>query len=337
MKIFIVDDDDIKIKKIETLISETLQTYHHEILVAKNIADAMQILLNQSSIDLLVLDLNIPTRQGSEIKKLAGLTLLNEIVRRQKVCKPEAIIGLTAYKEEEIKSHSSFRNEGWAIVHFDASTDSWEHSIRNKITYLLGKNQYIETAQSSKSTILFVASSPVDQNTLNAGLEQRKIEDVLSSSTLRDSYNLVSKTGAKLETLTKEMMILTPRFVHFTGHGDSNGIVMEDDNGSTYFVPSDALIQLFEIFKNDVHCVLISACYSFQQAKSISTQGIYVIGMNDEVGVETAIEFSKGFYQAIGEGKNVIDSFKFGLVHLTARDISQKNVPEIWFNGVKIN
>ncbi|MGV6832201.1 MAG: response regulator, partial [bacterium] len=72
MKILIVDDSDLKISKIKTVINETDEK--HEILIAKNKADAMILIKSNPLIDLMILDLNLPNRKGENAKRLAGLS-----------------------------------------------------------------------------------------------------------------------------------------------------------------------------------------------------------------------------------------------------------------------
>lgn len=336
MTILLVDDDVIKIDKIKRVIVESLHLFNHNLIVKGNVADAMEILLLNRPVDLLILDMNLPVRRDSAIKRLAGLNLLKEINRRSNISKPESIVGLTSYKNEEIASKADFEKEGWAIVHCDLKLSEWENTIANKLIYLMERKKSKEISDNGKEKILFIAASPTDQQPLNAGIEQRKIDEILNSSTFRDRFQLISKPGAKIEIFSRELMQHNPSFVHFSGHGDVDGLAMEDDNGVTIMFPDLAVCQLFSLFKDTIKCVVLSACYSSSQAKAISKNNIYVVGMNNSVGVDAATEFAKGFYQAIGEGKDIPEAFRFGLVHLIASDPRQIAIPELWQNGKKI-
>lgn len=191
---------------------------------------------------------------------------------------------------------------------------------------------------SSSVKILFIAASPEDQDMLNAGIEQRKIDEALRASTLRDNFQLISKTGAKLNTFSVELLKTRPDFVHFTGHGDDSCIALEHDNGQTHEVPKEALERLFKTLKENIRCVILSACYSSGQAEAISKNDIYVIGMNNSVCVSDATAFANGFYQAIGEGQDIKTSFELGQVHyLSSCDKDNQNIPELWFQGKKIS
>jgi len=336
MRILIVDDSDIKIDKIKSVIKEIRNCPDDKILVYDNNSDAVFSLLQSEPVDLLILDLNLPLRKGANVKKMAGLNIINEINRRFDICKPECIIGLTAFEKIKEETKAFFEKEGWAIVTFNLKNSDWEETIRNKLIYLINKKNTLNIKSMPKEKILFIASSPTDQSLLNAGMEQRKIDEVLNASSMREKFELISKPGAKLDILTRELLQQNPQYLHFTGHGDNGGLAFEDENGSTVYVPSTALQDLFSLFKGIIKCVILSACYSSAQAKIISEQGLFVIGMNDSVGVAASTEFAKGFYQALAEGRDVPTAFKFGLVHLTTNDTSQKSIPVLWNNGGKV-
>lgn len=331
MKILIVEDSRLKEVKIVSVVREL--TSENDIFCVSNNSEAIERIKSLGKIDLVILDIMLPLRKGESAIKDGGLILLNEIIRRRDITNPSHIIGLTAF--DEIKSEVSeiFNKEGWLIISYDLKSVDWEITIKNKINYILGSGEQ-SSEEINKSKILFVAASPEDQSILNAGLELRKIDEALLQSTSRDSFELISKSGVKFETLSRELMKLTPDFIHFTGHGNHDCLAFEYDNGETHQVPSYALEKLFEVLCDKTKCVLLSACYSSAQAKTISSKGIYVIGMNNSVGVNAATSFALGFYQAIGEGKNIKEAFEVGQVHyLTTCNPNDKEIPELWFNG----
>ncbi|MCJ8279217.1 MAG: hypothetical protein MJK14_04585 [Rivularia sp. ALOHA_DT_140] len=86
---------------------------------------------------------------------------------------------------------------------------------------------------------------------------------------------------------------------------------------------TDALAGLFELCADEVECVLLNACYSEVQAKAISQNIDYVIGMNHEIGDKAAIEFAVGFYDALFNGKSFEKAYKFG-----RNAIQMANIPE---------
>lgn len=183
--------------------------------------------------------------------------------------------------------------------------------------------------------ILFLSSSPNNESRLRVDLELRKIEEQLEASKHRDKVQLQKKGAVKDETITKAMLEINPDIVHFSGHGDIDGIAIEDDNGDAVFFPLESLKRLFTLFKDSVKCVILNACYSEEQAKIISENSVYVIGMNDSISDDAAIKFSIGFYQAIGSGKDIPFAFGMGMV-LISQSVEDANIPTLWLDGKKI-
>ena len=141
MTILIVDDTDEKITQIEKVILEMFSDSEIIIHKASNNANAAQVLLSLKQIDLMILDLNLPIRNGEAPKRNAGKLLLKEIIRRQELTKPNSIIGLTAHEDIKAIFDENFNKEGWVIAHYNPKYTNWEETIKNKILYLKDKGK----------------------------------------------------------------------------------------------------------------------------------------------------------------------------------------------------
>jgi len=189
--------------------------------------------------------------------------------------------------------------------------------------------------------ILFLSANPSDMTQLSLGKELRKVKDGLSAATQRDQFKLESEPAVKVSTITKAMQVQMPEIVHFSGHGlgekkGKPGLFVENDAGKSVLFPTEGLDILFELFKDNVKCVVLNACYSKEHAEAISKHGIYVVGMDDEIGDVAAVNFSVGFYQSIGEGKDFKFAFKIALVNIST-SLSDAHRPELWLGGKKIS
>ncbi|NEQ48402.1 MAG: hypothetical protein F6K00_34675 [Leptolyngbya sp. SIOISBB] len=60
-------------------------------------------------------------------------------------------------------------------------------------------------------------------------------------------------------------------------------------DGSAQPVDPEALAGLFEIAAEHVHAVVLNACYSVDQAETITQHIPYVVGINDAIGDKIAI------------------------------------------------
>lgn len=190
------------------------------------------------------------------------------------------------------------------------------------------------SASIPRRTILFLSANPKDTSFLRLDEEMRKIKDTLEASTRRDDFKFESEPAVKISTITKAMSKYSPQIVHFSGHGEHEGVMVEEDSGNSILFPIQGLKKLFKLYKEGVKCVILNACYSEQQASIISKFGIYVVGMNTAVSDKGAIAFSTGFYQSIGEGKNYEDAFQIGLVNISL--YREMETPKLWLNGKEL-
>lgn len=87
---------------------------------------------------------------------------------------------------------------------------------------------------------------------------------------------------------------------------------MEDDQGYRYTVPRFALAELFHTYSPPLQCVILNACYSVEQGEVVSLGVPYTIVMEAAIDDKAAIEFSRGFYDAVGAGKDIEFAYQEG-------------------------
>lgn len=163
-----------------------------------------------------------------------------------------------------------------------------------------------------KKQILVLAANPVDTGRMRFDEEIRDIEEGLRRSRHRDRFELESRLAVRYKDLRRALLDVNPQIVHFTGHGDTDGIKLEGQDGKSETVPPGTLSDLFRLCADHVECVILNACYTAPQAEAISEHIEYVIGMLDKIPEDAAIEFSVGFYDALGAGEPVERAFDFG-------------------------
>lgn len=180
---------------------------------------------------------------------------------------------------------------------------------------------------SEKTKILILSSNPKDTARLRLDEEVREITEGLTRCKNREQFSIHQVWAVRLRDLRRAMLDHEPHIVHFCGHSQEQGLMVEDDNGKTVLVPVEALSGLFELFTTQIECVLLNACYSEIQAEAINKHINYVIGMTEGVNDKTAIEFAIGFYDALGAGKTFDEAFKFGKNAIQLYNIPQHFIP----------
>jgi hypothetical protein len=196
-----------------------------------------------------------------------------------------------------------------------------------------------------QTSILILTANP--QGTNNR-LEQevRDITEGLQRAAHRETFNLQSRWAVRPRDVQRALLDLNPQIVHFSGHGlgkptpepdgisrklipvasqstHSEGLAFEDNNGNTTLASTEALANLFALFKGSVQCVVLNACYSANQAAAIAQHIPYVIGMSRSIGDKAAIEFAVSFYDALGAGRDVPFAYK-----LAKNAIQLSGIPE---------
>ena len=161
------------------------------------------------------------------------------------------------------------------------------------------------------SKILILASNPKKDLDLNR--EINHLRSVIERSRNHSQFDVIIGSAVRPEELQKLFLEHRPRIVHFSGHGaGEEGLVLENETGQVQFVSTQALSNLFKSFASTIECVLLNACYSEVQANAISEHINYVIGMNEAIQDKAAIYFTRGFYQALGNGESIEQSYELG-------------------------
>ncbi len=167
-----------------------------------------------------------------------------------------------------------------------------------------------ETVRSVKK-ILILSANPKDTARLRLDREVREIQDRLKRAKYGRQFTVQVAIAVRIRDLRQELLEHEPDIVHFCGHGDEEGILLEDEQGKAVLVPSEALSSLFALFSNQIQCVLLNACYAQHQAEAIHQYIPYVVGIKKKVTDKNAVEFVADFYTTLGWGKSIEDAFAF--------------------------
>ncbi|MDJ0707007.1 MAG: CHAT domain-containing protein [Leptolyngbyaceae cyanobacterium MO_188.B28] len=206
---------------------------------------------------------------------------------------------------------------------------------------------------SSVRKILLLAANPMGTSRLRLDEEVREIDAGLRRSQHRDQFDLAQRWAVRPRDIQRAMLDVNPQIVHFSGHGGGpeslaqgrdgvrdlgqfseeetpeEGLVFEDEAGQAKLVSGAALAGLFQLFAEQVECVVLNGCYSKAQGTAIAEYIPYVIGMNQAIGDEAAIAFSIGFYDALGAGRDVEFAFKLGCTAIQLEGIAEHLTPEL--------
>lgn len=160
--------------------------------------------------------------------------------------------------------------------------------------------------------ILILTANPHDTERLRVDAEVRDIQDALK----RTAFEVVQRPALRIGDLHRVLLEERPAVVHFAGHGEAGGILLETDEGYTRAVSPTALAELFGTFGGELRCVVLNACHTAAQAEAMAAHIDWVAGQEGEAGDAAARKFATAFYDALGNRRDV--AFAFGLAEKAA-------------------
>lgn len=178
--------------------------------------------------------------------------------------------------------------------------------------------------------ILILAANPIDSVRLQLDQEVRDIREGLERARNREAFAITQRWAVRPRDIQRSVQDELPQIVHFSGHGKGEeGLYFESPSGGSQLVAGKALASLFKLFvqKASIECVVLNGCYSKVQAEAIVEQVPYVIGMQNSVNDQAAIEFSVGFYSSLGNGDSVEFAFESGKVAMELSGIGHSEMP----------
>ena len=166
-------------------------------------------------------------------------------------------------------------------------------------------------ASATKRKILFLSANPA-LDRLRLDTESRRIWEELEMADERDRYDYTTVSAVTPHHLTRILLKEKPYILHFSGHGTSEGLYLVDDTEAPVLASTEALQQLFSVLGAGIGCLVLNACYSVSQANELARFIPQIVGTSSKVGDDAALDFSVGFYQAIGAGQGFPNAFTLG-------------------------
>jgi hypothetical protein len=163
-----------------------------------------------------------------------------------------------------------------------------------------------------KIKVLVVFANPHHTDTLRLGAEDRAIHESIRLSRYRENIELTIRHATTINDLRRSLLDEKFQIMHISGHGTERGLILENESGGIFVVSQLALANLFRQFRSSLKCVILNACYSISQGQLISLGIPYTIAMEGPINDRAAIEFSRGFYDAIGAGKRIPFAYQHG-------------------------
>ncbi|ACS38971.1 response regulator [Methylorubrum extorquens] len=134
LSVLIVEDDNQKFGRVrEVLLQEGVA--EDNICQAISSASAFK-QLQKRRFDIMILDINIPRREGEPERADEGVSFLDEIYKQTEIHKPRHIVGLTAHDDIVERFGDRFSDRLWTLVKYSVNSDQWASRIKSQVEYI---------------------------------------------------------------------------------------------------------------------------------------------------------------------------------------------------------
>ena len=164
--------------------------------------------------------------------------------------------------------------------------------------------------------ILFLSATPRDRDYLRVRKEFIEIQGIIERGLHRDLLELICEWEIQPGELPNLLVVHKPHIVHFSGHGESNGIIVIDAEGNAIHVDERVLTSLFEELRDNIRIVVLNACDTRSQAQAIAQIVGCAIGISQGISDTPAIMFATSFYKMLAYGYSVQKAFNVSKINL---------------------
>ena len=159
--------------------------------------------------------------------------------------------------------------------------------------------------------ILFLSANPWTTSRILVDEEGREIFEKLQEGPYRDRFELFKHEAIRPIDLQRLMMMYKPHIVHFSGHGSKKKrLILGGAPGRGKQINCQGLVEMFALYRSHVRLVVLNACFTKDQARSLSEVIDYSVGTGRGIGDKGGVAFAGAFYRALGFGKNITEAFE---------------------------
>lgn len=162
-----------------------------------------------------------------------------------------------------------------------------------------------------KIRILFLSANPWTTSRILVDEEEREVFEKLQEGTCRERFELHKHAAIRTTDLQRFLMMHKPHIVHFSGHGSkSHKIILGGTPGRGKEVDQRGMVEIFALYQKHVRLAFLNACFTTNQARSLSEVIDYAVGAGKMIGDKGGVAFAGAFYRALGFGMSVKEAFE---------------------------
>jgi hypothetical protein len=162
-----------------------------------------------------------------------------------------------------------------------------------------------------KIRILFLSANPWTTGRILVDEEAREIFERIQEGPHRDRFELHKHTATRAIDLQRLLLLHKPHIVHFSGHASKkHKLILGGAPGRGKTIDQQGLVEVLALYNHHLRLVLLNACFTKTQARSLAAVIDYSVGTGRGIGDKGSVAFAGAFYRALGFGKSIREAFE---------------------------
>jgi len=213
--------------------------------------------------------------------------------------------------------------------------------IRNVETTVSPRKRATKTKLKKKKTltVLFLTSNPDPSSNLRTDVEFARVQRAIRASRYRENVKLEHRPAADIQTILDGMNELRPEVVHFSGHGNTEGVIFDDNSIPEYETdePEDFSTRGdYELIAKALSStdfapklLILNSCLSSFGARILSEHVEFVVTMDLPISDIAASVFSPQLYSALASGQSLKSAFSQAVLAVEMAVIEDVDIPSL--------
>ncbi|MDD5598530.1 MAG: CHAT domain-containing protein [Victivallaceae bacterium] len=176
------------------------------------------------------------------------------------------------------------------------------------------------------NNILVLFSNPPDQTPIRLDKEDKLLRQISSHN--EKNISLKCLHASDIESIHTLITESNYNIIHFSGHGNSNGIYLDKKDFNTKdgeLVSASRLLNLLDLAEHPPLLLVLLCCYSSELLETLVDAAPFVISCDNEVSDECCLQFVNFFYTNIFKNKSIETSYEHAIQIMRVNDYDTKD------------